>query len=115
MSKRYERVDHVESGVGHLPTDYAIYPHQDNMTAVVIPSKLADYGDEGAFTEDEIQTISARHSLYMDQAYELSRLVGYSLDLDTRISLVTINRATVESRLQEPKLTRRNRDRQLDA
>ncbi len=115
MTKRYEKVDQVESGLGHLPDDYAIYPHRDHMTADAIPFKLADYGDEGAFTEDEIQTISARHSLSMDQARELSRLVGYSLDLDTRISLVTINRATVESRLQDPKLADRNRDRQLDA
>jgi hypothetical protein len=102
MTKRYERVDHVESGAGRLPDDYAIYPHRDHTTAATIPSKLADYGDEGAFTEDEIQSISARHSLYMDQACELSRLVRYSLYLDTRISLVTINRATVESRLQDP-------------
>ena len=115
MTERNEKVDQTESGSEHLPADYAIYPHRDHVKADAMPFKLADYGDEGALTKDQIQTISARHCLSMDQAHELSRLVGYSLDVDTKISHVTISRATVESRLHDRKLAKRNRDEQLGA
>lgn len=115
MAKRHKEVDETESVPKHQPDDYAIYPHRDNITADAMPFKLADYGDEGALTEDQIRTISARHRLSMGQVHELSRLVGYSLDVDTKISHVTISRATVESRLHDRKLAKRNRDEQLGA
>lgn len=115
MTRQKGKSGHAESDSVHRADDYAIYPHRDHVTADAMPFKLADYGDEGALTEEHIQTISARHSLTMDQARELSRLVGYSLDVDTRISHVTISRATVESRLHDRKLAKRNRDEQLGA
>ncbi len=115
MTKQQKKVDDTGSDSKHQPDDYAIYPHRDHITADAMPFKLADYGNKGALTEDQIQTISARHRLSMDRARELSRLVGYSLDVDTTISLVTISRATVESRLRDRKLAKRNRDEQLDA
>lgn len=114
MTERNKKVDQTESGLEHLPDDYAIYPHRDHVTADAMPFKLADYGDDGALTEEQIQTICARHGLSKGQAHELSRLVGYSLDVDTKISHVTVSRATVESRLHDRRLAKRNRDRQLD-
>lgn len=115
MAKQNEKADKPGSGSEELPDDYAIYPHRDHVTADAMPFKLADYGEEGALTELQIQTIIARHGLSETQARELSRLVGYSLDLDTKISHVTISRTKVESRLHDRRLAKRNRDRQLDA
>jgi hypothetical protein len=115
VTERNKKFDQTESGSKHTPDDYSIYPHRDHIKVDAMPFKLADYGDEGALTEDQIQTISARHRLSIEQARELSRLVGYSLDVETTISLVSITRATVESRLRDRKLGRRNRDKQLDA
>ena len=114
MTERKEKTNKPESGAEDLPGDYAIYPHRDHVTADAMPFKLADYGEKGALTVEHIQTICARHSLSKAQAHELSRLVGYSLDMDTKISHVTISRATVESRLHDRRLAKRNRDRQLD-
>lgn len=115
MVERNEKANKPESGSEGLPDDYAIYPHRDHVTADAIPFKLADYGEDGALTEEQIQTICARHGLSNAQAHELSRLLGYSLDVDTMISHITISRTTVESRLHDRRLAKRNRDRQLDA
>lgn len=114
MTKRNKKANKPESESEELPHDCAIYPHRDYVTADAMPFKLADYGEEGALTEEQIQTICARHRLSTAQVRELSLLVGYSLDIDTKISHVTISRATVESRLHDRRLAKRNRDRQLD-
>jgi len=95
--------------------DFAIYPHRDHITVAAIPFNLNDYGDRGAFSEEQIQTLSGRHSLSMEQIRELSRLVGYALDNDSQVSLVTISRATAARRMSDRKLGKRARDRQLDA
>lgn len=115
MAKQNEKANKPESGSEGLPDDYAIYPHRDHVKAGAMPFKLADYGEDSALTDEQIQTICTRHGLSKAQAQELSRLVGYSLDVDTKISHVTISRATVESRLHDRRLAKRNRDRQLDA
>ena len=95
--------------------DFAIYPLRDHVTADAVPFKLDDYGDRGAFSEEQIQTLSDRHSLSMEQVRELSRLVGYALDIESQVSLVTISRATAARRLSNRKLGKRGRDLQLDA
>ena len=95
--------------------DFAIYPHRDHVTTDAIPFNLDDYGDRGAFSEEQIQALSGRHSLSMEHVRELSRLVGYSLDVGSQVSLVTISRATAARRLSDRKLAKRNRDLKLNA
>ncbi|HEV8036131.1 hypothetical protein [Yoonia sp.] len=95
--------------------DFAIYPHRDHITQASMPFKLHDYGDKGAFNEDQIRELSDRHSLTIEQIRELSRLVGYALDIESQVSLVSISRTTAARRLRNRKLGKRNRDKQLDA
>lgn len=115
MTKRRGTTNTTEHRSERLPKDFTIHPHRDHVTSDAIPFKLDDYGDSGALSEQQIRTISTDHGLSTAQAAELSQLVGYSLDVDTQISFVTISRATVESRLHDRKLAKRNRDKQLDA
>ena len=44
MTERNKKVDQTESGLEHLPDDYAIYPHRDHVKADAMPFELADYG-----------------------------------------------------------------------
>ena len=95
--------------------DFAIYPHRDHVTADAITFRLDDYGYAGAFSEEQIEALSDRHCLSVTLVRELSRLVGYALDSESQVSLVTISRATAARRLRDRKLAKRTRDRQLDA
>lgn len=115
MKKRNGEASQAISGADRSSDDYAIHPHRDNVSAGTPPFKLEDYGDKGALNEEQILTLSKRHGLSVEHVRELSRLVGYSLDVDTRVSLVTISRATVERRLQDRRLGKRNRDMELNA
>lgn len=94
--------------------DFAIYPHRDQATTVSMPFKLDDYGGRGALSEEQIQALSKRHALSVTQVCELSRLVGYALDIKSQVSLVTVSRTTAASRLNDRSLGKRNRDQQLD-
>lgn len=82
---------------------YAIYPHRDHVTQSTIPFFLDDYGDSGVFSEQQASAISQHHDLSTLQVRELSRLVGYALDIDTHANFVTISQSKVESRLQNRK------------
>ena len=115
MKTRNGKANHAPSRSVRSSDDHAIYPHRDNASAGATPFTLDDYGDRGAFTEGQKVTLSERHGLSMEQARELSRLVGYSLDVDSQVSLVTINRVTVQRRLHDRRLAKRNRDLQLNA
>ncbi|QPZ89697.1 hypothetical protein [Thioclava electrotropha] len=115
MGKQNEKAHQAGAGSIRSSEDYAIYPHRDNVSAGATPFKLDDYGDKGALDEGQIVALSDRHRLSMEQARELSLLLGYSLDIDTRLSFFTISRATVERRLHDRKLAKRNRDTELSA
>lgn len=113
MAKRKTKTKRPEAEQLGTPSDYAIYPHRDHVKSGSIPFILADYGDRGAFSQAQIQTLSERHGLSAKQTGELSLLVGYSLDIDTHVSLVTINRSMVESRLNDSSLSKRSREKNL--
>lgn len=115
MATHNGKVEQAQSGPVQPTDDYSIYPHRDHATASSIPFLLEDYGDRGALSEDQIYALSAQHDLSMAQLRELSRLVGYSLDIDSEVSLVTISRSTAVHRLQDRKLAKRSRELQLDA
>lgn len=95
--------------------DFGIFPHRDHVKSGFIPFNLADYGEKGALTKEQIQSLCDRHGLSVSQIGELSRLIGYALDIDSQVSLVTITRAMAESRLNDRSLAKRQRDMQLTA
>ena len=103
---------------GKWPEDldnYSIYPIRDRIRPDSLNFILDNYGDHGVFNEDQIKKLSRNHGLSVEQVQELSRLLGYCLDIDTEISFVAVSRSTVYHRLQNRHLGKRNRDRQLTA
>ncbi len=113
-----KRTDGTSSTKGKCPEDfddYVIYPIRDHIRSDSLNFILDDYGDRGVFSEDQIRKLSRNHGLSVEQVQELSRLIGYSLDIDTEISFVAISRSTVYRRLKNRHLGKRNRDHQLTA
>ncbi|MFU8865800.1 MAG: hypothetical protein ACNA7O_17970 [Rhodobacterales bacterium] len=115
MSKKRFKNERSDSEAINSSKDYAIYPHRDHVKADSFPFFLADYGDRGALSEAQNHAICDRHGLSLAQVLELSRLIGYSLDTDSEVSLVTITRAMAERRLNDRSLSKRMRDLQLNA
>lgn len=72
--------------------DQTIYPSRDHVTKAATPFTLGDYGDSGAFSEKTISWLAERHNLSEEQLRELSRLIGYSLDIDTEGNLIRLTR-----------------------
>ncbi|MEI4263613.1 hypothetical protein [Roseovarius sp. D0-M9] len=100
----------------HTPfDDHTIHPSRDHVTQDAIPFTLGDYGDNGAFSEQTISWLAKRHSLSEDQLRELSRLIGYSLDIDTEGNLIRLTRSTVQRRLKSGKLPKVPGNHSLDA
>ena len=60
--------------------------------------RLADYGDEGALSEDKIQALAGRFDLDVALVEELSLLLGYSLDVDSEVNPVRVKRVSVPKR-----------------
>lgn len=60
--------------------------------------RLADYGDEGALSAEQIQTLAERFDLDLALVKELSVLLGYSLDVDSEVNPVRVKRAAVSKR-----------------
>jgi hypothetical protein len=57
-----------------------------------VPFRKADYGDDGALTDDQIEELARRFRLDLSLTRELSLLLGYSLDIDSEVSLVRVKR-----------------------
>lgn len=66
-----------------------IYLHFDGIKRT-LPFDLADYGDSGALTEDQIAVVAERCDLDTALAKELSILLGYALDLESEVGLVRV-------------------------
>lgn len=113
MSKNSSKDEKSDSEPYKPSKDFGIFPHRDHVKSGFIPFNLADYGEKGALTEEQIQSLCDRHGLSLSQIGELSRLIGYALDIDSQVSLVTITRAMAESRLDDRSLAKRQRDMQL--
>ncbi|MGQ3488085.1 hypothetical protein [Roseovarius pacificus] len=78
-----------------------VYMHFDGIKQT-LPFLLGDYGDDGALSEDQIRGLAKEFQLDINLARDLSVLVGYSLDIDSEVSLVRVKRVQ----------GRRKRDRQ---
>lgn len=115
MTKRTDWSPPIEGKCQEDIGNYSIYPIRDRVRSDSLNFILGDYGDRGVFSEDQIIQLSNNHCLPVEQVQELSRLLGYCLDIDTEISFVTVSRSTVYRRLQNRHLGKRNRDRQLTA
>lgn len=113
MTKQKPDMDSFSSP---LPdNDYSIHPHRDHVTLDAIPFILGDYGDVGAFTEQQISRLTERHDLSKAQLRELSLLVGYSLDSDSHANLISITRSRVQRRLNNSRTSKHQSDDTLDA
>lgn len=81
------------------PVD-SIYPHFDGIKQT-LPFRLADYGDDGALTEAQIQSVARSFDLDIALARELSLLLGYSLDVDSEVNFVRVRRKQASHRTSE--------------
>ncbi|MBI6630370.1 hypothetical protein [Pontibaca salina] len=115
MTQQNPKTDSADHPSQLPPDDYSILPHRDHVTQEAIPFILADYGDDGAFSEQQVSTLAERHNLSETQLRELSRLVGYSLDIDTEANLIKITRSKVQRRLNSSRLPKVRGDNSLDA
>lgn len=95
--------------------DYSIYIHRDHVTKEAIPFIFKDYGEDGAFSEQQISGLARRHKLSIELVRELSHLVGYSLDCDTHANLIRITRSKVQRRLVSSRLPKLPMDNSIDA
>lgn len=113
MTKQKPDMDSVSSP---LPDgEYSIHPHRDHVTLDATPFILGDYGDDGAFTEQQISVLSECHDLSKAQLQELSLLVGYSLDSDSHANLISITRSKVRRRLNSSsRVSKHQSDDSLD-
>ncbi|WP_026758873.1 hypothetical protein [Sediminimonas qiaohouensis] len=68
-----------------------IYLHFDGINQR-LPFRMADYGDDGALTGDQIEYLAQSFLLDLRLAQELSVLLGYSLDIDSKVSLIRVKR-----------------------
>ncbi|WP_198133305.1 hypothetical protein [Roseobacter sp. AzwK-3b] len=84
-SKKSERPSHLEDPVE------LIYMHFDGIKQT-LPFRLADYGDNGALSEDHIEILAQSFQLDTNLTRYLSVLLGYSLDIDSEVNLVRIRR-----------------------
>lgn len=84
-SKRREQTGHTED-----PLD-SVYVHFDGIKQT-LPFRLADYGDDGALNEDQIEDLAKSFQLETSLARDLSILLGYSLDIDSEVNLVRVKR-----------------------
>jgi len=81
---------HEEASQTEEPAD-RVYMHFDGIKET-LPLRLNDYGDDGALREDQIQNLAKDFQLDINLARDLSVLVGYSLDIDSEVSLVRVTR-----------------------
>jgi len=63
-----------------------------------LPFRVADYGDDGALTEAQIQWVARCFDLDIALARDLSLLLGFSLDIDSEVNLVRVRRAQTSHR-----------------
>lgn len=76
------------------PSDYPvdfIYLHFDGIKQT-LPFRLADHGDDGALSKDQIMDVAQSFRLDINLTRKLSVLLGYSLDIDSEVSLVRVKR-----------------------
>jgi hypothetical protein len=83
--KRNEEIRQTEDPVDR------IYLHFDGINQR-LPFHMADYGDDGALNDDQIEYLAHSFLLDLRLAHELSVLLGYSLDIDSEVSLVRVKR-----------------------
>lgn len=74
-----------------------IFMHFDGIKDT-LRFRLADYGDDGALSEDQIQTLAERFDLDVALVEDLSVLLGYSLDVDSEVNPVRVKRASIPKR-----------------
>lgn len=115
MTQQKPRTDSAGQSSQLPPDDYSIFPHRDHVTQEAIPFILGDYGDDGAFSEQQISGLAERQDLSEKQLRELSLLIGYSLDIDTHANLIRITRSKVQRRLNSSRLPKGRGDNSLDA
>ena len=84
-SKRSEQTGHSDDSVDFVRM------HFDGIKQT-IPLLLADYGDDGALSEDQIVDLAQSFRLDINLTRKLSVLLGYSLDIDSEVSLVRVKR-----------------------
>jgi hypothetical protein len=95
--------------------DYAVYPHRDNVKLDAIDFALGDYGGSGVFSEDKVLSLAERHKLSREQSRELSRLIGYSLDVDSQTSFITISQSKAKRRMADRNKGKSHRNIELNA
>jgi hypothetical protein len=95
------------------PDDYSIYLNIDRIKTTDLPFRIADYREEGIFTDDEQKVLAERHGLAAKHIKELSLLVGNALDCNSDVSFVRISRSRVQRRLDHALNGKRMRTKPL--
>lgn len=81
--------------------DYSIYVRVDRLNRTDLPFRIADYHEEGIFTDDQLHFLVERHGLNTDLVSELSVLVGNALDINSYVGFVRVSRSRVQRRLAD--------------
>lgn len=90
------------------PSEYGLFIRADGIRSSV-PWKLAEYGDDGALYEEQIQSMAARFEITPDRLRELSRSLGIALDPGATPNLVSV-RISVAARRADEEITRAFRE-----
>ncbi|MBY6199735.1 hypothetical protein KUV65_00020 [Maritalea mobilis] len=100
MRHRRRPTKSTRASSNETPDDYSIYLNIDRIKPTDLPFRIADYREEGIFTDDEQKVLSERHGLAAKHTKELSLLVGNALDCNSDVSFVRISRSRVQRRLE---------------
>ena len=82
------------------PDDYSIYLPCDRLRTTDLPFRIADYREEGIFTDEEQSALAEKHGLSADHIKELSLLVGNTLDVENYVTFIRISRSRVQRNLE---------------
>lgn len=99
MRRRRRPTKSTRASSGVTADDYSIYPSIDWINPTDFPFRIADYREQGIFTDDQLEFLVQQHGLTDDLARELSVLVGNALDINSYVSFVRISRSRVQRRL----------------